>query len=480
MHSSTRFRSAGLSVLAIALVAGLSAPAQAQSVTALQRSFINLGFELPHLGGNPCRVYIDQAAVPGWTTTHTLWRQEKRSAGCASVIEGFVITGTGDLNGPEAPILEIWRGPRDGISARSGAQFAELNAEDNSRISQNVCLVNGDQVTFRFSHRGRGSASVPDVMRFLIGDDEHIRVGTTSSGTGSIVSTRPGTSATFGSGGGGWVDYGGGFTYDGASGVTNIGFEAISTGGGQITAGNFLDEIQVELHPFIELAADGFESGEGAGSNDPGLPSLAVSGSFAVDLDVVITVVAGGTAVLGTDFTTPTGSAQFSVTVPAGDYDGTQRIALGLQPIGNSLIDGTRTVALQLEPDDSSYYTRSTSQCGVAGAANATWSILDDDLDLSIEKTASATTAAVGDSVTYTLDVSHLDGVDGSGAVVRDPAVDGLDCSAATLSCSESGGAVCPASPTIGALQGAGLVIPTLPVGGGVSITFACTVVEVP
>ena len=94
--------------------------------------------------------------------------------------------------------------------------------------------------------------------------------------------------------------------------------------------------------------------------------------------------------------------------------------------------------------------------------------------------TAEASAAAVGDTVQYALVVTHAGGVDGSNAVVRDPPVAGLDCSAATPSCSASGGAVCPASPTIAGLQGAGLTIPMLPASGSVRIEYACTVTATP
>ena len=47
---------------------------------------------------------------------------------------------------------------------------------------------------------------------------------------------------------------------------------------------------------------------------------------------------------------------------------------------------------------------------------------------------------------------------------------------ATALACtSASGGAVCPASPTVAQLQGGGVSIPTLPVGGSVTFTLTGT-----
>lgn len=450
--------------LAMLVAPGIAAQV---GVNAVQRSFINLSFEEPNLQTAGCRVYIGEQFVPGWTTSHGLYAQE--NLGACVPPPGFVV-------GQAARIIELWRTPRTNagltVNARSGSQLAELNAEQLSRISQNVCLVPGDVVRWRFSHRGRASATSQDQMRFLLGTAPIVQVGTTNAGSGGVITTFQG-SATSAAGPNGWRDYQGQFGYNGAGGVTNIGFEAMS---GAATTGNFLDDIQVFLKPFIELTGTAFETVEG---KTAGVPVLRIVGTLDTDLHINVAIT-GGTAVLGTDFTTPGGGADFSVYVPAGTYDGDSVRPLGLTALGNAIIDGNRTVELSLEPSPDDYLLSSTQACGSSAIARATWTLLDDDLDLAIDKTASPTSAGIGDSVAYTLRVLHLGGVDGSGAVVRDPAVDGLDCSAALLSCTASGGATCPASPTIGALQGAGLTIPTLPAGGEIEIGFNCVVAQTP
>lgn len=448
----------------LAMLSSASATAQV-GANAVQRTFINLGFEEPNLETVGCRVYIGEDFVPGWTTTHGLHQQEN-VGGCV-VPAGFVA-------GDQANIVELWRAPRTNsgltVQAREGTQLAELNAEQLSRLSQNVCLVQGEQVRWRFSHRGRASATVQDEMQFLIGTDPIVHVGTTNTGAGGVLTDYLGGAGSA-AGPDSWRDYEGTFSYSGAGGVTNIGFEALS---GSSTLGNFLDRIEVFLMPFVELNADGFETVEGTTG---GLPSLSIAGTVESDLTIEISVT-GGTAVLGTDFNTPGGGLMFSVVVPAGVYDG-DVIPLGLEAIGNGLVDGSRTVelTLQLSPD---YVPSSTSECGDPAITETTWTILDDDLDLSIAKAVDPTTAMVGETVTYTLVVNHLEGVDGSGALVQDPAVTGLDCSGATLSCSATGDAQCPDPLTIGALQGSGLVIPFLEAGGSVEISFACEVVDTP
>lgn len=98
-------------------------------------------------------------------------------------------------------------------------------------------------------------------------------------------------------------------------------------------------------------------------------------------------------------------------------------------------------------------------------------------LDLSLVKTATPDTAAVGETVTYSLQVDNAGPLAADGAIVRDPPVTGLDCPAASpVACSASGGAQCPPAATIGDLRGPGLTIPALPADGALVLTFACAV----
>jgi uncharacterized repeat protein (TIGR01451 family) len=95
--------------------------------------------------------------------------------------------------------------------------------------------------------------------------------------------------------------------------------------------------------------------------------------------------------------------------------------------------------------------------------------------DISVQKTASASTVARGQNVQFTLLVRNSGTIAADGARIADPAVPGLNC--ITLSCAAAGSAQCPASPTVGDLQTApGLAIPALPGGSSVSLLLTCTV----
>ena len=138
-----------------------------------------------------------------------------------------------------------------GSDAPEGCEVAELNAAVASRLYQNVCLINNESVSWRFSHRGRGSATVYDLASMLLGASTIVTVGTTNNGTYQAPVASLGTVNTPQAVAGNttWINYSGQFTYTGVTGESNIGFEAL-TG---TTSGNLLDNIQVDLAPFVEF-----------------------------------------------------------------------------------------------------------------------------------------------------------------------------------------------------------------------------------
>ena len=94
-----------------------------------------------------------------------------------------------------------------------------------------------------------------------------------------------------------------------------------------------------------------------------------------------------------------------------------------------------------------------------------------------ITKSDAKTVITPGVATTYNVVITNTTGVNfstagGNAAVFRDPAVANLTVSNVVCSAT-TGGATCPASSTVAAMQGAGITIPSLPTGG--SITFAVT-----
>ncbi len=370
----------------------------------VQRSFLNTSFEQPSLGATACYAQVYDNAVPFWSTTATTATQN----------------GTCPLpGGTTSGLIEIWANSFNGVPARNGTQFAELNADQPSALYQNVCITNGETVSWALSHRGR---TTTDTMVFVLGDTPTsltpanilttagvggiLRASTDTAGNGAIVSCQSGSSVLTSTActvakAGTWADYKGAFTWNGTSGIKSVGFGAI--GGG--SNGNFLDAITLTLKAYIE-----FNTPPSSGSEslvNPTTLGIKVAGNVATAFTVPITVT-GGTATLGTDFTTPGGGATFNVTIPVGNYTTATTIPLGIVIINDTFAETNETITFSMAPSTgaSPYVTASTLTCGGAIALTTTYTILDDDRPtLSINKTR------VGGSGSVNFGMSGTNGV---------------------------------------------------------------------
>ncbi|BAV98926.1 conserved hypothetical protein [Lysobacter enzymogenes] len=447
----------------MALAAAL--PAQAQ----VQRTFVNLGFEQPDLGTGACVGYFaGPQQVTGWNTTHP----SRATGGCGIV-----------ANPATGPIIELWGNSFNNTPARAGKQHAELNADQASRIYQNICLTNGEVIGWRLSHRGRNSASTPDVMSFGINasgstttpvTSEIARIGTTNNGTDRVDTGGTPSSATQGtlSIGGtadGWRDYSGSFTYNGGTGVQQVGFAAVSSSGG-ISLGNFLDEIQITLRPYIEFDAANYTVREGQSA---GLPRLRVIGTVPAGGIVVPVRITGGTATQGSDYTVSSGSGTtINVSIPAGTYDNTS-FDLPIAVVDDAVIEDNETVTFAAQPSANDYTLTSTTSCatGNAGQTTATLTILDNDVDVLTTKQVDNATPAPGGTVRFTVTFRNntarptvADTTAHDATVnIADAVPTGLTFTAWT--CTSIGNATCPAASGTGAIS----AIATLPAGNAVA-----------
>ncbi|WP_395684146.1 hypothetical protein, partial [Dokdonella sp.] len=434
-----------------------------------QRGFANLGFELPSAGASSCSFQIDAGQVPGWETTHP-------SAGGNACAPNIAAT-TG-------PLIEIWSNNFNGIAARQGTQFAELNAQQASRLYQNVCMVTGETVSWTFSHRGRQSATTGDVTEFRIGN---------TAGTNRVVQAldsndgNPGAATCFANDGSvtagtcarvttaGWGDYSGSFVWTGAAGVQRIGFEAISSAGGDNSFGNFIDNVQVVLKPFVELAGNSSLT-EGGVLTPPQIRVVGTVPAGGMNVQVVLT----GTATLNSDYTTASGTTTVTVAVPAGFYDGTTAASQFDVPISSivddAVIENNETVLMTVQPS-ASYLIASTAACGGVPSTTATLTIVDNDIDLRTTKAVNNPTPALGSTVQYTVTYSNntarptvapLTAHDAL-AAVADAVPAGLAFTSWT--CTASNGASCPGGAVNGTTSGSGAISgnASLPAGNAVA-----------
>jgi uncharacterized repeat protein (TIGR01451 family) len=92
---------------------------------------------------------------------------------------------------------------------------------------------------------------------------------------------------------------------------------------------------------------------------------------------------------------------------------------------------------------------------------------------LSITKTNNTSTLAAGSTANYTIVVSNAGPNAANNSVFKDPASTGLSCT--SVSCSATGGAICPAS-SVSAMQGSGITIATFPSNSSLTFTVTCGV----
>ncbi|MBN3926173.1 GEVED domain-containing protein [Nostoc sp. NMS4] len=358
-------------------------PTQAQAQY-IQRSFINPSFESPVFGsaGQKCYVQVSPGIIPGWETTH-----------------GSVKAGGGNCNGYASPgtvpLIEIWTTGFNSVSTATtptsaGNQFAELNAEQNSELYQNMCLIKNETITFSFLHRGRSSSTIADVANFLIGlntDPAPTVFGTFSTTSNGKVTAQPvaQNGATIptvsnNNAGNGWVRYTGTVPYTGASGNKPVGFAAVSTAGANNTIGNFLDEVQFAGKAVVEFTASSGGAAESETNPTSNPPKLRIVGLVPTG-GITVPISVSGTAVLGTDYNTTSGTSTFNVTIPAGNYDGSNATSVFTIPftvINNNIPQGVRTIVFTIQPS-SSFFNSSTTTCGGTPTSVSDYTIYDDD-----------------------------------------------------------------------------------------------------
>lgn len=403
----------------------------------VQRSMINPGFESPVLSPGACYVQVPSTSVPGWETTHP------SALGSGSCTSPLASTG---------PLIELWSSVFFGVTARAGKNFAELNAQQSSRIYQNVCLIQGESFNWRFSHRGRQSATIADVAAFKVGaSQEIVRVGTTSDGTTSAP--IPSAGITVASGGNGWADYSGTYSYAGTTGVNSLGFESISTAGGNQSVGNFLDNIQIELAPFVEFVQSSSSAVEAAGNN---LPQIRINGTVFSPMTVTVAI-AGGTATRGAtgntnvDYTTAGGSATLTMTIPAGIYDGTAAtnslFTLPVTIVDNTTVQSNRTIQFQLQASTATpkaYLLNSSSSCGAAAQTASIYTIIDDDAGVAVTKNVTSKTQVAGNpsqfDIVYTVTVKNTSASNTASYSLTDTPQFDSDVSVVSASYTKNGG----------------------------------------
>ncbi len=164
--------------------------------------------------------------------------------------------------------------------------------------------------------------------------------------------------------------------------------------------------------------------------------------------------------------------------MPGGSYTIEESIAVGVSAAYEKALSCTGNTGTGAALSYTPNATSGTLTVGsTATAIVCTFTNTRRVADVRIEKTANPSPVVANTNVQFTLVISNLGPSAADGAVVRDPAAAGLDCTAAGLpvmTCSAASGASCPGSLTVAGLQSPGLTIPALPNGGAVTLGLTC------
>ncbi|MBC2147765.1 LPXTG cell wall anchor domain-containing protein [Listeria booriae] len=164
-------------------------------------SLQNGSFEQPAIDKGS--MLLDDSAVPGWKTTAT------------------------------DHLIELQNHYED-REAADGNQYAELNAVEASALYQDIATTPGAKVRWQVAHQGRDGEDTAVVKFGAPSNLKTIETMTTSND--------------------GWKTYSGTYTIPAGQTTTRFEFEAVSSATGDVTRGNFLDNIVFATQSFVTVS----------------------------------------------------------------------------------------------------------------------------------------------------------------------------------------------------------------------------------
>ncbi|MBC1896378.1 hypothetical protein HCA68_01725 [Listeria booriae] len=175
----------------------VSSQANSKVIALENGNFENPKFNTNHIG-------LDQKAVPGWNTTASDGR------------------------------IELQRNGFPGTTAFSGTQWAELNANSNAALYQDIATTPGVKVRWQVAHKGRIGTDKA-VVEFGAPNGKMVQQSEMKDGKWS------------------WGVYKGEYIIPEGQTTTRFQFRAVSTANGNISVGNYLDDIQFGTQSILQL-----------------------------------------------------------------------------------------------------------------------------------------------------------------------------------------------------------------------------------
>ncbi len=180
-------------------------PAMAAACDGSSDAVGNGGFETPPVSPDTYTLF-PAASVPFWETT-----------------DGF-----GEI--------EIWGDGFLGVPAAEGNAFAEINANTDATLYQDVTSTPGATITWTLDHRGRDGV---DTMQVLIGDANVADVDGSAGWDYTSPDLMDGTSA--------WGTHSDDYVVPAGQTCTRLAFRAVSTASGSPSIGNLLDAVAISV-----------------------------------------------------------------------------------------------------------------------------------------------------------------------------------------------------------------------------------------
>ncbi len=407
-----------VSASALALVGVPSAPSSAtQAPTACTNvAFINGSFETPTLAANSWTNF-DESAVPGWETSATDNR------------------------------LEFWRAPFQGVPVPAGSQFAEINANQRSKLFQDFATTPGETIRWQLQHRGRTGVDVAEV-----------RIGDAAAPVLALQSTLS-TGLT-------WTTYSGLYTVPAGQTTTRLSLDSISSANGNPTYGNFVDDVSVTSGACVvttKSVAD-VTGGPETRLGDTLQYSIVATnnGARAATLSSVVDALPVGVSLVPGSITVTTGSSTTTMTDVSGDdlgeyHSGSREVRVRVGSGASSSAGGTLaagasvTVSFRVVVDSvtalpavtnsaSVRFTDSLSSSARTSTSNTTSTTITPDAPaLSIVTSGSVAPAEnqaaanVGNTIAWSYVVTNTGNVPLTGVTVNDPEGGTITCAPTTL-----------------------------------------------
>ncbi|MBX3010736.1 MAG: CIA30 family protein [Caldilineaceae bacterium] len=215
---------------------------------------------LGYIGQVPVAVVNGSFEEPDIDRTYSLTSKRWGSLPVAAVAYKMALVAGWSTTATDSEI-EIWQTNFNGVPAYRGVQFAEINANQTASLYQDITTTPGSTMHWSFAHRGRTGV---DTIALRVGPPQgpHTTLGTFQTDKSA------------------WAVYSGTYVVPADQTKTRFFYQAVATGNGDNTTGNFLDDIQFYTIASctLDTDGDGLVNSSDLDSDNDGIPDILEAG----------------------------------------------------------------------------------------------------------------------------------------------------------------------------------------------------------